>query len=422
MIRGAMRLYPVFALVGQLAWAQAPPIDAGEIESRQMLVMLALAPAHFRPDADYGGAYDTGAGHQARRRTASELAQTYGLTVRQNWPMPALGVDCFVMEVAQDESVNEKIRQVARDGRVESVQPMHTYRALEHNDPMFAAQPAAVRWQLGKLHQVTTGRGVSIAQLDSGADLKHPDLAGQVIGTSNFVDSSAYTPEDHGTAVAGILVARADNGIGIVGVAPGARLWALRACWQWRDAGARCNSFTLAKALQFAIEQRFSVVNMSLTGPPDVLLARLLDALWQLGTTVVAAADPQTSDGGFPASHPRVLAVRAEEDAPTLDSADVAALAPGRDIPTTLPGARWGFVSGSSFAAAHVSGLVALLLELSPALDPEQVRGALSSQQRSVNGSQRSPIGRIDACAALGRVAGRRVCYDETSSRVVSLH
>ncbi|HYA65127.1 MAG TPA: S8 family serine peptidase, partial [Burkholderiaceae bacterium] len=347
---------------------------------------------------------------------------SYGLSLKQDWPMPALGVACYVMEVARGESVDEKIRQIARDRRVESVQAMQSFQALEHNDPMFAAQPSAVRWRLAELHEAATGRSVSIAQIDSGVDVDHPDLAGQIMLASNFVDASSYAPEEHGTAVAGILAARADNGVGIVGVAPGARVLALRACWQAGSAVARCNSFTLAKALQFAIDRHSRVVNMSLSGPPDRLIARLLDVLWQLGTTVVVAADPAAVDGGFPASHPHVLAVRAEEDSPGADFKDTDALAPGRDIPTTLPGARWGVVSGSSFAAAHVSGLVALLLEVAPAMGPQQVRNALSLDRRPVNSMQRSPVGRIDACAALGRVADRHVCRDSAAPRVVSLH
>lgn len=409
------------ALMGHALWAQAPAAAQPQIESRQVLVMLPLAPAHFRPDADYSGAYDAGAGRESRRRAAGELARSYGLSLKQDWPMPALGVVCYVMEVAQGESVDEKVRQIARDQRVESVQAMQSFQALEHNDPMFAAQPSAVRWHLAELHETATGRNISIAQIDSGVDLNHPDLSGQVIEASNFVDTSGYVPEDHGTAVAGILAARADNGMGIVGVAPGARVLALRACWQTTNALARCNSFTLAKALQFAIDRRSRVVNMSLSGPPDRLIARLLDVLWQLGTTVVAAADPAAADGGFPASHPHVLAVRAEEESPGADFEGVDALAPGHDIPTTLPGARWGLVSGSSFAAAHVSGLVALMLEMAPAMGPQQVRSALSLDRRPVNNVRPSPVGRIDACAALGRVTARRVCRDTAATRVVSL-
>jgi hypothetical protein len=93
---------------------------------------------------------------------------------------------------------------------------------------------------------------------------------------------------------------------------------------------------------------------MSLGGPPDRLLARLLDAALARGITVVAAVQPARADGGFPASHPGVLAVGAESDG----AGPVDALwAPGRDIPSAAPVHAWRFVSGASFAAAHVTGI-----------------------------------------------------------------
>ncbi|TMH03105.1 MAG: hypothetical protein E6H69_04590 [Betaproteobacteria bacterium] len=123
------------------------------------------------------------------------------------------------------------------------------------------------------------------------------------------------------------------------------------------------------------------------------------------GITVVVAADPGVRDGGFPASHPGVLAVAGD------DAHDVPVgvlLGPGRDIPTTMVGAKWGFVAGSSFAAAHLTGLVALLRELSPNLRPEQVREALAAQAIPALAGDRHVI--VDACAAVARIAGTCAC------------
>src|SRR5439155_4417158 len=185
-------------------------------------------------------------------------------------------------------------------------------------------------------------------------------------------------PETQGTAVAGTTAARADDGIGIAGIAPEAKFLALRACWQAANTGdsaAYCSSFTLAKALQFALDENAQVINLSLGGPRDRLLERHLDTAVARGSTLVGAANPEVAKGGFPASHGGVLAVAGD------DGHDVAGdilLAPGRDIPTTIAGQKWGFVTGSSFAAAHVTGLVALLRELAPDLRPQQLREALA--------------------------------------------
>ena len=112
-----------------------------------------------------------------------------------------------------------------------------------------------------------------MAVIDSGIDAGHPDLAGQVAVNRNFVSGQPLVAEQHGTAVAGIIAAKADNRMGIVGVAPGTRLLGLRACWQGRDSASTvCDTLSLAKALYFAVESRADVINLSLSGPDDRLL------------------------------------------------------------------------------------------------------------------------------------------------------
>jgi subtilisin family serine protease len=383
------------------------PVESGSIE-RQVLVMLRLAAPHFRPDVNYAANYDQRVGRDARRQIAEQLANQYGLKIIDGWPMPALGVDCFVMETSGNASLTQIVENLSLDPRVESAQSMHLFHVLAHNDPLYPLQPSAKIWHLDELHKITTGRRVRVAEVDTGVEVNHPDLMGQVAVARNFVDGRREVAELHGTAVAGIIAARADNGIGIVGIAPEAKLLALRACWQAAgsgDAAAICSSFTLAKALQFALDENAQVINLSLGGPRDQLLERLLDTALSRGITVVSAADPEVGNGGFPASHRGVLAVSGD------DGHDVAGdilLAPGRDIPTTIVGQKWGFVTGSSFAAAHVTGLVALLRELVPNLRPEQTREALLPQALRRTAEGRRVI--VDACAAVARTAGTCAC------------
>ena len=106
------------------------------------------------------------------------------------------------------------------------------FRVLAHNDPLYPLQPSATLWRLDELHRIATGRRVRVAEIDTGVDVNHPDLAGRVAVTRNFVDGRRDVAERHGTAIAGIIGARADDGIGIAGIAPEAKLLALRACWQ----------------------------------------------------------------------------------------------------------------------------------------------------------------------------------------------
>lgn len=392
----------------------APVVSASRDDAAQLLVMLRAAPPHLHAGDGYGGNYTSSPDESGRQRVAQELAREYGLQLVNSWPMPALGLDCFVMRANAGLSTEQLAQRLAHDKRVESAQPMQRFHVLASNDPLYPLQPTATQWHLAELHATATGRHVTIAELDSGVDTTNADLAGQVAEQRNFVDDSAYRAELHGTAVAGIVVAREGNHVGIVGVAPHARLLALRACWQEVDgaAAASCNSFTLAKALQYALENHADVLNFSLAGPRDHLLERLLDIAIARHVTVIAAVDAGIGDGGFPASLPGVLPIAGDrEDSPAPPGA---LRAPSEDIPTTLPGNRWDMVSGSSYAAAEVTGLVALVRELSPGIAPEALRHALDTPTALGLATLRPAV--IDACAAVAQVSGNCTCGCATAN------
>ena len=387
--------------------SSAQPAPAQPQLDQQILVMLRIPAPHFRPSLAYtGGAYGTDAARASRQRTARALARDYGLDLVVDWPMPSLGVDCFVMSAHDAAGLDALVQRLAADPRVESAQRMNVFTVLGHDDPLYPLQPAAARWHLDDVHAIATGRGVRIAEIDTGVETAHPDLRGQIELTRNLVDDRPEVAEFHGTAVAGIIAALPDNGVGIVGVAPAARLLALRACWQPapRDPGAVCSSFTLAKALQAALDERADIINLSVGGPRDALLARLLDVAIARGIDVVAAVDPARADG-FPASHGGVLAIAGDD---VQDRSANIFRAPGRDIPTTVVGRSFGFASGNSFAAAHVSGLVALLHEVAPRARPAEIREFLSAP--GAIGVRDAPP-RVDACAALAKA--RQACACE---------
>jgi subtilisin family serine protease len=344
-----------------LAAAAEPGLAASSDEDRQILVMLNVAPAHYRPNSSYSGAYGDAAMRAARKRAARRIAERHGLALGEGWPMPLLGVDCYVMVVPPGKAVDATIAAVAKESGVAWAQRMTTYAISGQvgaaGDPLYAAQPAAREWKLRELQRSTTGRGMTIAIVDSRIDVDHPDLAGQFVSDENFVGDARARPEAHGTHVAGLIGAKAGNGIGVAGVAPGARLMALRACREV-DGGraSTCSSLALAQALQFAIQHQANVINLSLSGPRDPLLGKLVEIALARDIAVVAAYDQAKPDGGFPASVRGVVPV-ADEAAPL--PAGVYG-APGRDLPTTEPGGGWGLVNGASYAVAQVSGLVAL--------------------------------------------------------------
>lgn len=375
--------------------------EAVQSEPGQVLLLIRTPAAHARPGGFSGGYGDEG-GQQARRRQARRLAEANGLELVDGWPMPLLGVDCFLLRVVDGRPAADAAARLAQAPGVAGAQVSNVYQAqggARARDPLYPAQPAARAWNLNGLHRFATGKGVRVAVIDSMVDRNHPDLAGQVSAVRNFAPVAAPAAEDHGTGVAGVIAARADNGVGIVGVAPKAEILGLRACWQTnKAAGTVCDTYSLAQAIHFAIDQKVAVINLSLAGPPDPVLAQLIDVAISRGIRVVAAYDPARPGGGFPASHAGVIAVAEDEGGARPTPAVFAA--PGKGVPTTAPGGRWQIEEGSSFAAAHVSGLLAL---------SRQRQGAGARSARIVA----APLtGEIDACATLlqGSSGDRSAC------------
>ncbi|MVF22222.1 hypothetical protein EVC37_11475 [Methylocaldum sp. BRCS4] len=356
-------------------------------------------------------------------RVAVDLAEQYGLKLMAEWPVTVLRVVCVVYEIPVGQIPADTIKSIAQDRRVESVQIMRTFRALVNNasasfgsDPYFRLQKNLQRMHIEEAHRLATGRGVRIALVDTGVDDTHPDLRGQIAVSKNLASSNHDKPTDdiHGTAVAGIVAAHRGNGIGIAGVAPDAKIYALKACWPERfgSVAAVCNSFTLLAALNEAVRLGTHIINLSLTGPDDPLVGRLLRAAIDQGILVVGAdARENGSIAGFPANQTGVIAVRAAQvDRKPEAAANDGIHAPGTDILTTLPHGRYDFVSGSSFAAPHVTGLLALMRQLKPSLtSPEAIELLHASAATSAQAP--NPLDRIvDACLALARLLGIPDC------------
>jgi subtilisin family serine protease len=307
-------------------------------------------------------------------RRAHQLAERYRLQFVAQWPVTELGVSCVVYRVPETLPLQEVMAALQRDPDVSLVQLMRSFEVLAdelpaataHNDPYLKLQAGFQALGVSELHQKSTGRGIRIAVIDTGVDIGHPDLKGQIDYFENMVPELGDPDfaEIHGTAVAGVLSARPDNHIGIAGIAPEAEVLAFRACWPIKSGAlaARCNSFTLALALNQAIRLDSHIINLSLSGPEDPLLRLLIEKALSKGVVVVAARPGEDQNDGFPASMPGVIPVAQEGKAhqPGIVGA------PGQDILTTVPHEGYDFMSGSSFATPHVVGVIALLLQLHP--------------------------------------------------------
>lgn len=366
----------------------------------------------------------------AARATMKAIAGDYHLRQLAEWPIPLLKVHCAVFEIPKDSTLAAMLEKLKTEPRVRLAQPMGVFetRSESYNDPYVGLQSGFKQLDVADAHGLSRGEGVRVAVIDTGLDINHPDLGNKVVATRDLVGGTAeqFRRDRHGTEVAGVIGALANNHLGIVGVAPGVKLIALKACWQLTDDtdAARCNSFTLAKALSEAIDLKSQIVNLSLGGPSDPLLAQLVETGIQRGIVFVGAASGAGS--GFPQDVPGVLAVSASESGtPASESADPAQHrlhAPGREILTLLPKGHYDFASGSSLAVAHVTGTVALILAHHPGLEPARLYDLLDRTSAPLI-AQDSASRSINACAALasmeqshtGHVASTDLCTSRTT-------
>jgi len=245
----------------------------------------------------------------------------------------------------------------------------------------------------------TQGEGVRVAVLDTGIDAGHPDLKDRVAGGVNILDSGAPFLDDngHGTHVAGTIAADLD-GRGVVGVAPGARLYAVKALN--KEGGARVSS--LIKALLWCARNGIQVANMSLGAPLGSLFLRLaVQHATNKGVAIVAAAGNSGRAVEYPGGYPEVIAVSASDRSDRLANFSsrgpkVEFIAPGVDVRSAFPGGGYESLDGTSMAAPHVAGLAALAVARG-ARGPEGVRAALKASARSLGLGRAEGFGMVDA-------------------------
>jgi subtilisin family serine protease len=340
-----------------------------------------------------------------------DILSRYRLEAAGEFPLTSIRVNCLVYRVPESFSVEDVLRRLKADPRIRLVQANQVFEALGGGpDPYAGLAYAPKLIGADRAHRLATGRAVPIAVIDTGADKDHPDLKGRIVQIQNFVEGgdTSFADDRHGTAVAGVIAAGADDGIGMYGIAPEGEVAALKACWYANpaDAKASCASWTLAKAIDFAINAGSRVLNLSLAGPADALLTELLETAERRGIVAVAAAAEGKAEPGFPASLATVIPVVSTNPEglvthPTWHTPAPPIAAPGVEILTTAPREGYDFLSGSSLAAAHVSGVIALLLQEKPELKPAEIRQLLLRTGRPDSGASAAAIPIVDACRAL---------------------
>jgi subtilisin family serine protease len=233
-------------------------------------------------------------------------------------------------------------------------------------------------WGIKAIHapeafSITRGEGATVCIIDTGIQKDHPDLQGSVIGgESTLLTQHPGSGQDwpsweddqgHGTHVAGTIAAR-DNSYGVVGVAPEAKLFVVKAL----NARGSGNFSTVSEGIRSCIAHHANVINLSLgsTDESETITSAIRDAL-DAGIVVVAAAGNEKRPVDFPANVPGVVAVSSLSRDLKFSyfsnrGEGVSFIAPGEDILSTFPGSQYAYAQGTSQAAPHVAGVAALLV------------------------------------------------------------
>ncbi|MEJ0075874.1 MAG: S8 family serine peptidase [Alphaproteobacteria bacterium] len=322
----------------------------------------------------------------ASLRAVDAIAQKYRLTRLDVQDFTLTRHRLARLRINDGRPVAVVIRSLRSDARVLGAQPNYLYAMQQGAAVPAAADPA--QYSLAKLHlpeahALAKGNRVLVAVVDTPIDAAHPDLAG-VVEASFDATGAADKPHAHGTGIASVIAAHGK----LTGAAPAVRILAAHA---FSSAASSGTSLNILKGLDWAGKLKANIVNMSFAGPADAELHEMLTALRANGAVLVAAvgnAGPKSAPL-YPAADPSVIAVTATDmdDKPfslANRGTHIAVAAPGVNILAAAPDGGYQMPSGTSFAAAQISGIAALLLERNPKLDAAAVRRVLMATARDL--------------------------------------
>jgi Subtilase family len=361
---------------------------------------------------------------EAMPRLQAALASAGGLTVETSENLAIFGSTAVKLHITDGQTVTQALQKLATIQVVAVAQPEYVFIAEQQSAepapaPPAAPSPAAAsdapagdaaqyileKLKISDVHRMVRGTNVPIAVIDSEIDLKHPDLEGVVAQRFSTV-ATPEKPHAHGTGMAGAIFAHRR----LLGTAPASRLLAVQA-FSTGAAAAESTTFSILKGIDWSVSQGARIINMSFAGPKDPSLERALKLAYDKGIVLIAAAGNAgpKSPPLFPGADPYVIAVAATDvDDKLFAGANrgkyVSVAAPGVDILVPAPDNNYQLTTGTSVAAAEVSGIAALLLERNPKLTPADVRRILTASARRLSPGDRDDnfgSGLIDPLKAL---------------------
>lgn len=342
------------------------------------------------------------------------LAQRFRLTNVESLSFQLGGTTLARLRIPDRRSVTAVVRALETDASVLFAQPNYLYGLIETKTPAAngssegdPAQYMLEKMRLREAHQLARGNKILVAVIDSGVDVAHPDLAGDIADTFDAIGTGVAV-HTHGTAIAGGIAAHGR----LLGVAPAAQILAVRA---FSGTGRTENgtTFAIMKGLDWAVLHGARAINMSFAGPQDPGVTRGLAAAYAKNTILIAAAGNKgaSSPPLFPAADLNVIAVTStdkDDQLPAFANRGpyVAVAAPGVDLILLAPNDGLQRMSGTSFSAAYVTGTVALMLERKPGLTPAAARQALIKSARRLEPvDDQSGGGLVDAYQAVLSIA-----------------
>ncbi|HEY9855748.1 MAG TPA: S8 family peptidase [Stenomitos sp.] len=363
-----------------------------------------------------------------KRRVGSQSLQVSG--VRTLRTVAGLGVQVAAVRLANLDAALSALRS---DPSVVYAEPSYRVKAFDLpktsfkglgfsvTDPMFGQQYAPQVMHAPEAWSLTRGAGVTVAVVDTGADLTHPDLQGRLVAGYDAT-TKGNTPKDengHGTHVAGIIAASANNGTGVVGIAPEAKVMPVKVL----SADGSGSDADVADGITWAADHGAQVLNMSLGGPGESqVLEDAVNYALKKGVAVIAAmGNDGTNEMSYPAAYPGVVAVGATDSKDqTADFSQwgewISVAAPGVQILSTFPTYQvnlndYGFpqsyatLDGTSMASPAVAGLAALVKARYGSLTPAQLKSRLEAGADKVAGvtafDPHYGFGRVNALRSL---------------------